>query len=63
MEINESDQWLLDGDCSKCRREKYCTKRCKKQQEALNNLMYSAIREKTGLGPIFDRLFDHEVYK
>lgn len=26
------DRWLIDGDCSLCRREKYCNKPCKKQQ-------------------------------
>lgn len=27
--INISEQWKLDGDCSKCRRSKYCNKDCK----------------------------------
>lgn len=25
----EGDQWARDGDCSKCRRQKYCSKSCK----------------------------------
>lgn len=25
----KSDQWLLDGECDKCRRNKYCRKSCK----------------------------------
>lgn len=24
----ETEQWLLEGDCDKCRREKYCSKEC-----------------------------------
>lgn len=26
--IPETDQWLLDGICNKCRRESYCKKKC-----------------------------------
>ena len=24
--VNVSEQWLLEGDCSVCRRKRYCTK-------------------------------------
>lgn len=27
--MDESEQWLLDGRCSICRRKKYCSKPCK----------------------------------
>lgn len=30
--MNDKDRWLTDGDCSKCRRESYCTKACKAQK-------------------------------
>lgn len=30
--ISETEQWLLDGDCDKCRREKFCSKPCKRGQ-------------------------------
>ena len=33
-EINASEQWLLDGDCKKCRRQRYCTKVCRKNRIA-----------------------------
>jgi len=29
MKIDETDQWLLDGICEKCRRKPHCTKRCR----------------------------------
>lgn len=29
-----SDQWLLEGDCKKCRRAKYCSKPCTKNMNA-----------------------------
>ena len=31
--INESEQWKLSGDCSKCRRKPYCKTGCKKNDE------------------------------
>lgn len=29
---DDNERWLSDGDCSKCRREKYCSKACKAQK-------------------------------
>lgn len=29
-EIPETEQWLLSGDCDKCRRAKHCSKPCKR---------------------------------
>ena len=26
--IPETDQWLLNGECNKCRRQNYCKKKC-----------------------------------
>ncbi len=28
MKIDEADQWLRGGECSRCRRKKYCRKAC-----------------------------------
>ena len=28
------DQWKLDGDCEKCRRQSYCSRDCKKRRLA-----------------------------
>lgn len=28
INIPENEQWKLDGDCNKCRRDKYCSKPC-----------------------------------
>ena len=48
--IQENEQWKLDGDCRKCRRDKYCSKPCTRCKhvdqaeiagyvsEALNNI-------------------------
>ena len=29
MEKNNSNQWETEGDCTKCRRQSYCSKPCK----------------------------------
>lgn len=42
-ENKKSDQWLLDGDCSLCRKRNYCTKDCSKRIERLNKIGKSAI--------------------
>ena len=26
--ISETDQWLLTGECNKCRKQSYCSKPC-----------------------------------
>ena len=28
-EVNYHDQWLYEGNCQRCRKQKYCTKECK----------------------------------
>lgn len=28
VRIENTEQWLLDGDCDKCRRSKHCGKQC-----------------------------------
>ncbi len=40
----ETDQWLLSGDCCRCRRAKYCNKPCKASQRRLQrNIMGAAM--------------------
>lgn len=41
--INENEQWLLDGDCNKCRREKYCNKVCTARKRYATSRMASAV--------------------
>ena len=48
--IPETDQWLLDGICSKCRRESYCTKKCgaikRAWRSGLKQAVASALKDK-----------------
>lgn len=57
-EINESDQWLLDGECKKCRRDKYCSKPCKALQTSLRRLIVDGVRSGTESG-VIDQAMRH----
>lgn len=57
--IVREDQWLTDGDCSRCRRQAYCSKRCRKAQVRFEQECYSFIAEKTGMGAIMNTLLDY----
>ena len=50
--INETEQWLLNGDCLKCRKSNYCSKpctRCKRETEAeLYSLASNMLNDMTG---------------
>ena len=39
----ESEQWLLDGDCNKCRKQKYCTVYCKKGKQRRDAILRGAV--------------------
>lgn len=35
--VDTTEQWKLEGDCSKCRRSKYCNKACKAHLSSFEN--------------------------
>lgn len=35
-----ADRWLIDGDCSLCRRSKHCSKACRKAKERQTAMFY-----------------------
>ena len=39
MKVNSGDQWLLDGDCTLCRKKSYCGTPCTKQNKYKDNLL------------------------
>ena len=61
-QIDQTEQWKLGGDCSKCRRQNYCSKpctRCKRETEAeLYSLASNMLNDMTGgaYGEIMSRL-------
>ena len=50
--IKETEQWLLTGDCSKCRRYRHCSKPCTKNKRRtdmeLKSLATQAMDKVTG---------------
>lgn len=40
--IAETEQWLLSGDCLKCRRNKHCSKPCTKNKIRTNSILRAA---------------------
>lgn len=44
--INKSEQWLLEGNCSICRKQKYCNKNCNARKKALEQLVKDTLTNK-----------------
>ena len=61
---NENEQWLLNGECNKCRRQSYCSKPCtqyKRETEAMiHSLVSSKLNEMTG--GAFEKIMSHSEY-
>lgn len=43
--MEDSDQWKLNGDCSKCRRANYCNKNCSARNKRINGIIQQALDE------------------
>lgn len=43
---NESDQWLLNGECNKCRRQSYCSKPCTRNKRETVAMMSAFVKSK-----------------
>ena len=46
MTPDKSDQWKSDGDCTKCRRNGYCSKACKARHKFLYGQMVEQLKKK-----------------
>ena len=44
-----SEQWKGEGDCRKCRREKYCKTACRAHERYRQTIIGRVIRDQTGL--------------
>jgi len=58
MVKDESEQWLLDGDCNKCRKQKYCSKECKRSRVNFEQAVHDYIMQRTGMGRIMMNIID-----
>lgn len=45
MNVDESEQWLLDGRCEVCRRKNYCNKPCKREKKRASDKMLTSFTE------------------
>ena len=43
MNASESEQWLTQGDCKKCRRQHYCSKPCTRTKRRTNSIVSSLV--------------------
>lgn len=54
----ENERWLIDGDCSKCRRANYCGTECTASKRRTRAELLRLIREKIGIDKIESVLND-----
>lgn len=43
MQVEKTDQWLLNGDCSLCRRNNDCSKLCTVHRRNIYKSVYHAV--------------------
>ena len=51
-----TEQWYLDGKCQICRKERYCSKPCKRAEKRREREINAFIAEKTGMGEVMKAL-------
>ena len=56
MNVDITEQWRLNGDCEKCRKQKYCSKPCTANKTNVKGMIDRVIREATGLDATFKAL-------
>lgn len=44
--INSNEQWKTGGDCTLCRRQNYCTKKCKQHKQKIDREINTLIYER-----------------
>ena len=63
--IPENEQWKLEGKCSICRRNNYCSKPCSKNKRRthaiIRNSVETAIDDITG--GAYSRIMENSFYK
>lgn len=56
MDYENNERWLTDGNCTKCRRADYCSKKCSAHKRSLGNFLHDEILSAIGLSPIYNEL-------
>lgn len=49
MKPADNERWLTDGNCGKCRRQKYCSKPCTAQKRRKEAIIRAMVRDKAGI--------------
>lgn len=45
-QIQENEQWKLNGNCKKCRRSNYCSKACTRYNRQIRAELYGLVADK-----------------
>ena len=53
----DNERWLSDGNCTYCRRKKYCSKACTAQKRRKEAIIRAIVWNKTGI-PRIQKLID-----
>lgn len=61
MSDESRDRWLIDGDCSKCRRKEYCGTECAASKRRTYGYLMEAIRDKLGINQIHNVLKQGDI--
>ena len=63
--VNENEQWLLNGECNKCRRQNYCSKPCTRNKRETEMFVKSLISSKLNemTGGAFEEIMNSSPYK
>ena len=49
MKSESNEQWKSGGDCTKCRRRKYCKKTCAANRKFDRRIISAIVRKRTGI--------------
>ena len=62
--IDENEQWKLNGDCSKCRRGNYCSTQCTHRKRridaSIRNAVYGTLNQITS--GAMEQIIENSVY-
>lgn len=56
MSIKHDEQWHLNGNCEKCRKQNYCSKPCTAKKRRENYMLKNAVLKATKLDKTFEML-------
>ncbi len=61
MSDESRDRWLIDGDCSKCRRKEYCGTECTASKRRTYAYIMEMVRDRLGVKKIENTIKQGEM--